>query len=132
MIRLIVFCVLLAVLPVTTQADWAEFAASPGFQGLEPEFRHRARMQYYERIIAPSVPENKADAVLQSFLRDTQNDVDPPRGYQRINRDPETVAAEAAAKVRLAECVLEHIKGVQSDRAAQAILGACGVTTDME
>lgn len=130
--RLMIALALLLGLIGQASAEWAEFAASPEFQELSPEDRNQARIQYFEERIADRVPEGREEEYLSAFMRDTQPDVAPQIGYQQLRTDPEVVAAEEATKREVAECVLEHMKGVQSDIAARAIFGACRATAGAE
>lgn len=110
-------------------ADWASYAASPEFQAMDYSERREARDRYWQKNIKPNAPEGEISRIRDEFMAGTAADVAPPLRYQHIDRDPELVATEEEAKRELAECVLEHMKGVQSDRAARAILGACRITT---
>lgn len=50
---------------------WAEVAASPEFNALEPQQQEEARQQYWREVVAPNVPQDQLQSVQSEFDADT-------------------------------------------------------------
>src|SRR5262245_61686024 len=66
---------------------WSDVAASAAFQSLTPEEQEEARLQYFDEIIAPQVPDDDLESVREMFDADTRSRA-PESGHGAIRTKP--------------------------------------------